>query len=86
MRLSRVFWGFVFCALFLLSLTTYGAACTLWASAGDSVAGGGAIIAKNRDNVSSLHSRLGLVFPAKGFRFLGILDIEADGYVVAGYK
>lgn len=38
---------------------------------------------KNRDNRSSLHSRLGLVFPAKGYRFLGILDIEADGYVVA---
>ena len=38
---------------------------------------------KNRDNVSSLHTRLGLVFPAKGYRFLAILDIEADGYVVA---
>lgn len=83
MRASRVCTGLIFCALFILFVTAYGDACTIWASAGDSAAGRGVIIAKNRDNVSSLHTRLGLVFPAKGFRFLGILDIEADGYVVA---
>ncbi|MBP1748095.1 MAG: peptidase acyl-coenzyme A:6-aminopenicillanic acid acyl-transferase [Deltaproteobacteria bacterium] len=83
MSLSRVCTGFVCSAIFLLSLTVHGAACTIWASAGNLVADGGAIVAKNRDNTSSLHSKLGLVFPSKGFRFLGILDIEADGYVVA---
>ena len=64
-------------------MTAHGEACTLWASAGDAVAGGGVIIAKNRDNSSSLHSKLGLVLPEKGYRFLGILDTEANGYVVA---
>jgi hypothetical protein len=83
MRASRVCSGFIFCTLFLLSFITYGDACTIWASAGDIVAGRGVIVGKNRDNTSSLHTRLGLVFPAKGYRFLAILDIEADGYVVA---
>lgn len=73
----------VCCAMFLFLWMGYGEACTIWASAGDVVAGKGVIVGKNRDNSSSLHTRLGLVFPAKGFRFLGILDIEADGYVVA---
>lgn len=81
--MSRACTGFACCVLFLLFLTAYGFACTIWASAGDLVADGGVIVAKNRDNRSSLHSRLGLVFPAKGYRFLGILDVEADGYVVA---
>lgn len=64
-------------------MPAYTGACTIWASAGDMVAGGGVIVGKNRDNSSSLYSRLALVLPVKGYRFLGILDIEADGYVVA---
>ncbi len=83
MSLRRVSTGLAGCVMFVLAIAAHGAACTIWASAGDSVAGGGVIVAKNRDNTSSLHSRLGLVYPVKGFKFLGILDIEADGYVVA---
>ena len=83
MRAPRAFTGLIFCAAFLFSSIAFSDACTIWASAGDVVAGRGVIVGKNRDNRSSLHTRLGLVFPAKGFRFLGILDIEADGYVVA---
>jgi hypothetical protein len=81
--MPRIFTSCVFTAMLLFLMTGYGAACTVWASAGDIVAGKGVLVGKNRDNASSLHTRLGLVFPAKGFRFLGILDIEADGYVVA---
>jgi hypothetical protein len=83
MKVSRIFTVFVFAAASVLCMMAHGEACTLWASAGDAVAGGGVIIAKNRDNTSSNHSKLGLVFPKKGYRFLGILDTEANGYVVA---
>ncbi|MBP1750111.1 MAG: peptidase acyl-coenzyme A:6-aminopenicillanic acid acyl-transferase [Deltaproteobacteria bacterium] len=81
--MSRIFTVFVFAVISVLCVMAHGEACTLWASAGDVVAGGGVIIAKNRDNSSSLHSKIGLVFPEKGYRFLGILDTEANGYVVA---
>lgn len=64
-------------------LPTEAGACTIWASAGDSVQGGGTIIAKNRDNVSSLYTGLRMVFPPGGFRFFGILDVRADWYVTA---
>ncbi len=67
----------------LLGFSTEARACTIWASTGDTVKGGGTIIAKNRDNVSSLYTGLRLVFPAAGFRFFGILDARADWYVVA---
>ncbi len=81
--MPRIITGFVCCTILCFLFAGYGETCTIWASAGDIVAGKGVIVGKNRDNSSPLHTRLGLVFPAKGFRFLGVLDIEADGYVVA---
>lgn len=81
--MPRTIAGFICCAILFSLMTGCGIACTIWASAGDSVAEKGTIVGKNRDNSPSLHTRLALVFPVKGFRFLGILDIEADGYVVA---
>lgn len=83
MRISYHVAVIVLCAVLVPGLSADGHACTIWASAGESVEGGGVIVAKNRDNTSSLHTRLRLVFPAKGLRFLGILDIEANGYVTA---
>lgn len=83
MRISCHVAGIAFFTVLVFGLSQAGCGCTIWASAGETVEGGGAIIAKNRDNTSSLHTRLRLVFPAKGLRFLGILDVEADGYVVA---
>jgi hypothetical protein len=59
-------------------------ACTIWAATGERVKGRGSIIAKNRDNVSNLYTALKSVTPEKGFTFLGIFDIRADGYVTAG--
>ncbi len=70
-------------ALFLFGPGPQAGACTIWASSGESVRGGGTIIAKNRDNVSSLHTGLRMVFPPGGFRYFGILDVRADWYVTA---
>ncbi|MHB8109405.1 MAG: carcinine hydrolase/isopenicillin-N N-acyltransferase family protein [Syntrophorhabdaceae bacterium] len=74
--------GFLITGLYLL-FSSHAGACTIWASAGLAVEGGGTLIAKNRDNRSTLRTHLATVCPAEGWRFLGILDIEADGYVVA---
>ena len=69
--------------VFITGLCIHARACTIWASAGDAAGGGGTIIAKNRDNVSSLYTGLKMVFPSGGFRFFGILDVRADWYVAA---
>lgn len=59
-------------------------ACTIWASTGEDVKGGGSLIAKNRDNLSHLYTILKAVSYGKNFSFYGLFDIEADGYVTAG--
>lgn len=59
-------------------------ACTIWGATGDIVKDKGSLIAKNRDNLSHLYTKLRTVFPEKGFPFYGLFDIEADGYVTAG--
>lgn len=69
--------------IFLSGFKPGSEACTIWASAGNTVEGGGTIVGKNRDNISSLYSGLKLVFPLKGFRFFGILDVRENGYVTA---
>jgi hypothetical protein len=58
--------------------------CTLWAAAGGRVAYEGTLIAKNRDNTQELVTELRYVKRDKGFRFVALFDIEADGYVVSG--
>jgi hypothetical protein len=79
--------AYLFFPMFLLFGFAYACpvyACTIWAATGASVKDEGSIIAKNRDNLPHLYTVLKAVFPAKGFAFFGIFDIEADGYVTAG--
>ncbi len=79
--------AYPFFSMFLLlgfAFSCPGHACTIWAATGASVKDEGSIIAKNRDNLPHLYTVLKAVFPAKGFGFFGIFDIEADGYVTAG--
>lgn len=75
---------FYICLIVLGLAVEQGRACTIWAAAGDVVDGGGTLLAKNRDNLSHLSTALRFYFPEKGYRSLGIYDVEADWYVVAG--
>lgn len=50
-------------------------ACTLWAAAGSSVAGGGTLIVKNRDWAPDHRQELRLVSPEKGYRFYGLFAV-----------
>lgn len=54
-----------------LSLQAAAQACTLWASAGESVAGGGTMIAKNRDWVPDHQQQLRL-YSSGGYRYLAL--------------
>ena len=80
----RVTFFFCITALFCLAFSSSARACTIWAATGEQVKDKGSIVAKNRDNLSSLYTALRFVSPEKGFSFFGIFDIEADGYVTAG--
>jgi isopenicillin-N N-acyltransferase-like protein len=51
-------------------------ACTLFAAAGESVRGGGALIAKNRDRCP-LASGLKVFAPQDGYRFLGLVSLDS---------
>lgn len=81
-----IIWQAIISVIVLLVVVAAGdtSACTIWAAAGDGVKGGGALIAKNRDNSPDLRSVFKTVSPDSGFRFFGVFDIEADGYVVGG--
>jgi isopenicillin-N N-acyltransferase like protein len=57
--------------------------CTLWAAMGSRVAGGGVLIAKNRDMPPDHRQVLRLTRPAEGFRFLGL---EAENGAESGVK
>ena len=56
-------------------------ACTLWAAAGERVAGGGTIIHKNRDWSPDHQQELRLVTPQKGYRYLSLYTVgnESNG-------
>jgi len=69
---------------FILIGFSYASACTVWGATGDKVNIKGTIIAKNRDNSPHLFSSQRLSFPINGFKFFGLFDIEADGFVIAG--
>lgn len=62
----------------------YVSACTVWGAAGEKVKIKGTVIAKNRDNAPHLFSSPRLSFPVNGYKFFGLYDIEADGFVIAG--
>jgi len=52
-------------------------ACTLWSASGDS-AGGGTILAKNRDFTPESHGRLVLVRPEEGLAYLGFYALVKE--------
>ena len=58
--------------LLLLVATELASACTLWAAAGDRVAGGSTMIHKNRDWSPDHQQELRLVTPKSGFRYLSL--------------
>jgi hypothetical protein len=74
----------VFGLLLLLPPGSAAQACTLFAAVGDRVAGGGAIIAKNRDR-SPMGSTLKIFTPKDGYRHLGLAGTASpDDPAVAG--
>ncbi len=78
-----IIWSVVFLA-FSNMATGFAEACTLWAATGSTVKDKGTLVAKNRDNNEGLITELRFITREKGFRFVGLFDIEADGYVVSG--
>ena len=81
---SASFCGVLPLLVFFLALPVISEACTLWAATGSRVSRGDTLIAKNRDNSSTLETELRFVSRGKGFRFVALFDPEADGYVVSG--
>jgi dipeptidase len=71
MRRGFLWFSFITILVFL-SLPMPAIACTLWAVAGDRVAGGGTIIHKNRDWNPDHQQDLRLVIPKNGFRYLSL--------------
>ncbi|MCX5813538.1 MAG: carcinine hydrolase/isopenicillin-N N-acyltransferase family protein [Proteobacteria bacterium] len=76
----------IWCAAFLVIAAAIPGpveACTLWVATGPIVKDNGTLIAKNRDN-KQIITELKFITREKGFRFIGLFDIEAYGYVVSG--
>lgn len=82
MKLLRFVFA-VLCAALLAAPLPRGLACTCWSVAGDRAAGGGTLIAKNRDYVPG-PSRVRVEVPRKGFRFIGLFPEKKKIGVVAG--
>jgi hypothetical protein len=78
-----IIWSALFLA-FSNMAPGFAEACTLWSAIGPVVRDKGTLVAKNRDNTEGLITELRFVTREKGFRFVGLFDIEADGYVVSG--
>jgi hypothetical protein len=63
----------------MVSLVPKSPACTLWSAAGESVVGGGTLIAKNRDWVPNHQQRLELSsIHDPGYRYLGLVAYGND--------
>lgn len=69
---------FIFVVLFLFVTAIRTEACTLWAAAGNAVAGGGTMIVKNRDWAPDHQQELRSVSPPKGYRYYGVFAIDGD--------
>ena len=82
--LNRLFLILFLSVSCLLISLPYASACTVWGAAGEKVKIKGTVIAKNRDNAPHLFSSPRLSFPVNGYKFFGLYDIEADGFVIAG--
>lgn len=69
----------------LVLLSVPASACTLWGAAGDAVAGGGTLLAKNRDWRPDHTQSVRLVTPKQGFRYIGLFaDTGAEPGIKAG--
>jgi hypothetical protein len=53
-------------------------ACTLWGAAGDAVAGGGALVAKNRDWTPDHRQELVVLRPPDGYRSVALMAVGND--------
>ena len=58
----------VLLVLLLASISAPAGACTLWGAAGEAAAGGGSLVAKNRDWTPDQRQELGILRPAQGFQ------------------
>jgi hypothetical protein len=74
-RRHRWAWGIAF--LLALGAQPSGA-CTLWGAAGDRVAGGGTLIAKNRDWAPNQQHELVILRPAEGHRSVALMALGGD--------
>jgi isopenicillin-N N-acyltransferase-like protein len=71
--------------VWLVLLSVPASACTLWGAAGDAVAGGGTLLAKNRDWRPDHTQSIRLLTPKDGFRYLGLFaDDGAEPGIKAG--
>ena len=70
-------WAWLGALLWLLS-SQPSAACTLWGAAGESVEGGGTLIAKNRDWTPDHRQELLILRPAAGYRSLTLKAVEGS--------
>ncbi len=61
-------------------------ACTLWAATGDAVAGGGSLLAKNRDWSPNHDQELLVVKPQNGYKFLGLVVPKGFRGVAPGVR
>ena len=74
-RPFRSRWAWLGALLWLLS-SQPSAACTLWGAAGESVEGGGTLIAKNRDWAPDHLQELIILRPAEGYGSLALRAVE----------
>lgn len=73
----RHWWAWAGLLLCLLS-SQPSTACTLWGAAGDAVAGGGTLVAKNRDWAPDHSQALGILRPADGFASVVLTAAGSD--------
>jgi isopenicillin-N N-acyltransferase-like protein len=62
------------------------AACTLWAAAGNAVAGGGSLLAKNRDWSPNHDQELLVVKPQKGYKYIGLVVPKGQRAISPGVR
>jgi hypothetical protein len=78
-KVRRAVVAWIVLLIAMVSLIPRVPACTLWSAAGESVVGGGTLIAKNRDWMPNHHQRLELSsIRDPGYRYLGLVAYGND--------
>jgi len=77
-RPSRAVAALALLALLLL-VRAEAPACTLWSLSGQEVAGGGAILVKNRDFTPDHPNHFALVTPRQGYRLAAMVSVNPEG-------